>query len=291
MNTLTLSRLLARHLSVDDPTNPPADALLDVLSAINAGLSQFYRLAPTRLKISPFSLTLRAPLSVSIEVAEKYSRSLTSGSFPEANTGCTVTFPDLAFDNEVAGPQALLDEHLSDTLAGTVRVFGDAVGINVPIERITSEVNLLGSGLGGQRQLVRDERLRDRRICHQEGEPGYFRLESRGVAQAAAPQFLLRVWPLPAKDYLVRFDAECSALRVTFADLVNPIEIPILDNYADDLLLPLCEAKLVSSSLWREAGTKSRIEARAGDIVATGIPLLAHDTGVPNNKVGTPEGF
>jgi len=291
MNTLSLSRLLARHLDVEDPANPPADALLDILNAINGGLSQFYRLAPVRLKIAPFSLTLRAPETSAIEVTAKYSRTLASGAFSASRIGCTVTFPDLPFDNEVAATDSLLDEHLSDTLATTVRVFGDAAGINVPIERITSDVKLYGPVNGGQRQLVRDERLRDRRFYHQEGEPCYFRLESRGVVQSASPQFLLRVWPLPAVDYIVRFDAECSSLRVTFADFINPIEIPILDNYADDLLLPLCEAKLVSSSFWREAGTKTRIEGRAEDVVATGIPMLAHDTGVPNNRVGTPEGF
>lgn len=291
MNTLSLSRLLARHLNVDDPTNPPADAALDILNAINGGISQFYRLAPVRLKIAPFSLTLRAPESVAVTVAEKYSRTISTGSFPTSRIGCTISFPELPFDNEVAGAKLLLDDHLSDTLSSTVRVFGDAVKLDVPIERITSEVRLHGAVLGGDRRLVRDERLRDRRLYHQEGVPAYFRLESRGVTQGAAPQFIFRVWPLPAADYLVRFEAECSALRVVFSDFINPVEIPILDNYADDLLLPLCEAKLVSSPFWKEPTTKSRIEGRAQEVVAAGIPMLSHDTGVPNNTVGTPEGF
>lgn len=291
MNTISIARLLARHLNVDDPANPPADALLDILNAINGGISQFYRLAPVRLKIAPFSLTLRTPENIAVTVAAKYSRTLASGTFPTARIGCTVSFPELPFDNEVAGTGLLLDDHLSDALSSTVRVFGDAVAINVPIERITSEVRLQGAVQGGERRLVRDERLRDRRLYHQEGVPSYFRLESRGVTQGAAPQFLFRVWPLPTMDYLVRFEAECSALRVVFSDFVTPVEIPILDSYADDLLVPLCEAKLVSSPFWRDPATKNRIEGRAQEVVTTGIPMLAHDTGVPNNTVGTPEGF
>lgn len=291
MNTAQLSRLLARHLNVDDPANPPADALLDILNAINGGISQFYRLAPVRLKIAPFSLTLRAPESIAVTVSAKYGRTLSSGTFPAARIGCTVTFPDLPFDNEVAGTGLLLDDHLSDGLSATVRVFGDAAKIDAPIERITSEVRLRGPLQGGDVRLVRDERLRDRRIYHQEGVPAYFRLESRGITQGAAPQFLFRVWPLPALDYLVRFEAECSALRVVFSDFINPVEIPILESYADDLLLPLCEAKLVSSPFWRDASAKNRIEGRAQEVVSTGIPMLSHDTGVPNNTVGTPEGF
>jgi hypothetical protein len=291
MNTIALSRLLARHLNVEDPANPPANAALDILNAINGGLAHFYRLAPTRLKIAPFSLTLRAPQNVTLEVAAKYSRNLTDVFFDYTQIGCTVTFPDLPFDNEVAQEGLLLDDHLSDTLATTVRVFGDAVPLNVPIERITSEVKLHGAIQGGDRRLVRDERLRDRRLYHQEGVPAFFRLESRGVTQSASPQFLFRVWPLPAADYLVRFEAECSALRMTFQHFVNQVEIPILDAYADDLLLPLCEAKLVSSPFWKDPNTKNRIEGRAQEVVERGIPMLTHDTGVPNNTVGTPEGF
>lgn len=289
MNTLAFSRLLARHLTVDDAATLTGEAALDILAAINAGLSEFYREAPSRLKKVAFSRTLRAPQNVDLEMQEKYGRTLSSGTFDAARIGCTVSFPHLAFDTEVASVSQIHDDYLSDTLTATVRVFGDAIPLLAPIEKMTSDVICIGAGQTSV--LCRDEGLNTKRLNHQEGTPRYYKLESRSVSQAAEPAFLLRVWPLPSVDFIIRFEAECGPFRIGFPTLVNPIELPIEDSYAEDILLPLCEAQLVTSSLWRDQKTKSSIADRAQMVLRTKIPMLSHDSGIPDNVVMTPGGF
>lgn len=284
MNTVALSRMLGRHLTVENPSRLGGDATLDVIAAINAGLLQFYAAAPARLKRGTISRTVRAPQDVAVTVTAQYSRKLTAPVFTTAQIGCTVRLGS-GPDNEVAGENTLLDDHISPILAGPARVFCDALPLTAPVERLTSDLRIYGPGW--HRTLVRDDRLRDRRAEHTEGEPGFYQFEERGVEN---PQ-ILRLWPLPVADYLLRFEAECSPERITFAHLAVPTELLIPDRMAEDMLLPLCLAHLTISPLWADARSIPKIEAAAADVLERKIPGIPHDPGIPNNTVGTQEGF
>lgn len=288
MNTVAFARMLGRHLAVENPSRLGGDAALDVIAAMNAGLQLFYAEAPARLKQQTISRVVRSPQGVAITVTAQYAKTLAAPAFAVEQAGCTVRFGS-GPDNEVAGEAELFDAHISPLLSGQATVYCDALPIAAPVERLMSDVRIYGSGW--HRSLVRDDRLRDRRAEHTEGEPAFYQFEERAVSQGGAPAQILRLWPLPAGDYLLRFEAECSPERITFAHLATPTEIPIPDRMAEDILLPLCLRALSVSPLWADAGSISRIEAAATEAAARKIPGIAHDAGIPNNTVGTKEGF
>lgn len=289
MNTLAFSRLLARHLAVENPSRLGGDAALDVVAAMNAGLQEFYAAAPAMLKRVQISRTVRAPQLVSLTVSAQYSRTLTANVFSSSQIGCTVQIGGQ--DNEVAAVNSLVDEHIQTALVfSSALVFSDALPIEAPIDRLMSDIRV--SGTGWHRALVRDDLLRVRRSAqHSEGQPLSYQLEERGASQDASPVQILRLWPLPSVDCIVRFEAECGPARITFSHLATPAEIAIPDRMAEDLLLPLAVAHLTESPLWANKDTVPRMLAAAGDVLARKIPMVAHDPGVPNNAVGTAEGF
>jgi len=64
-----------------------------------------------------------------------------------------------------------------------------------------------------------------------------------------------------------------------------------LNHYADELLVPLVEAALIISPLWRNPETIRLIADRAADVLANKIPRLAHTHAPAEYNVGTPNGF
>jgi len=290
MNTVALARILGRHLAVDDPANLSGDAALDVLTAINGGLEDFYRLAPASLRTTEFSATLRAPETMTVVFTGKYANTVGSPAFVSRQIGCTLRTANTPVDNRVSGVASVLDDHLSDTLTVAATLYGDAVAINARIAQITSAPRIYGATLPEGRELTRCT-LREWWEARQAGEPCHYRIEPAGMNQGGETACLLRVNPLPAADYILRFSAELSgARRVTFSMLSEAEDLPVAATYCDSILAPLCEGKLTSSPLWADARTKSRIEDKAIEAVQK-LNLIPNDFASPDNTVGTQEGF
>lgn len=289
MNTVLFSRLLARNLSVGNPSRLTADEAIDVLAAINAGLQQFFAEAPARFKRRTVSRFIIAPSTAQVSVDEEYATTLSAGSFDiDRQLGCTLEIPGAVSDNQVAGVSELLDPWTSpDQTDVEIRVFSDALPIDAPVERLTSDVVLYVTGRAPA-VLVRDQ---IGRRDHEEGTPRFYDFEARGEGRTEGAPVLLRLWPLPDAVAIVRFTAEFAPVRVTFRDLVTPAELQVPDELSENILLPLCAAHLTDSPLWANPATITRTLARATEVLETKIPLLARDAGVPDNTVGTPEGF
>lgn len=295
MTTKQLSLSLGRHLTVEDPANLTGDAALEVLSAINGGLAWFYQSAPAVLKRSTFSQTFRAPTPVSLTFSEQYSTALTGTPFQADWFGCGLKIAGVNPDNEITGPASVLDQWLSPTLTAQATVLFDCALITAGIERITSDVRLYTSGgLNYTSVLKRDgegviDRRRELRIP-EPGHPAYYRIEPVGIAAGGVAAALLRIFPAPTYDMTVRFEAEIAPATITFADIVQGAPVPIASSW-DSLLVPLCEARLSYSTLWRDDAKRGMIRDHAAEIIATRIPLLAQDFACPDNMVTTPEGF
>lgn len=301
MNTIALAQRLARNLNIDDPSNPDADALLDILSAINGGLNEFYRLAPAIYRRTTLSQTLRAPLDVNLTFHAKYSPIVTGTPFQDNWLGCTVRLDGYSMDNTVNGPSVLLDDFLGDTLTMSGKVYFDAFPIFAQIETVTSDVRISSLASPHQSVMVRDSSspVRHPHRRHELsgfsgvstkliGRPVNYRIEPIASSQGIGAACLIRVHPMPDVDYIVRFEAQIINPRVTFPQMKVAAELPILPQFCEDILVPLCEGQLSSSPFWN--GSKPQAASRAAAAVER-IGLLPKDLAVPNNRVGTRRGW
>lgn len=319
MNSIQLAQRLARNLTLVDPTggsridtfNVPADVALDVLSAINAGLNTFYRNMPGIYKRSVLSYTIRCPLTLTVHFVEQYSRLVAADTFSSDVLGCTVRFGNGAADTEVTGANSVLDDYMGTDLSVPATLYADAVPLQDVIERVIGNLRLYDNTQAEPTMLIRDERLRGGRarrwtnsgewedICYPYetcfggiiGRPRYYYLDPVGASQGNEPEFLLRVAPLPDKDYRVRMEAELSTQRITFADLTTARAILVADSYVDDILIPLCEAELITSAFWRDKSQINTVTARQQNILASKMPMIPKDVAPAGNLVGTPRGF
>lgn len=291
MNTIAFSRLLARDLIVEDRASLPADAALDVVAAINAGLSQFFAKAPSRLKRTTISATLRAAETLAVVFTAQYSRTITTPAFNSDMRGCTVQFGTTPLLNEVVNENTVLDEYLSPTLSAQATVYHDVVPLEDVVERATSSVRLYGVTTFEPKILHRDDQLHDRKHYQwMAGEPCYYTIDPVGSSQGSEPETLLRVWPMPTTDYVVRFEAEISAKRIEFSHLINAIELPLADTLVEDILLPLCSDHLTKSPFWKDKTIIAKTREDAALAVGK-ISLIANDYAMPCNQVGTQNGF
>lgn len=293
--TVQLAQRLARHLDVPDPANLDATAALDVLGAINAGIQCYYRELPPLYKRTTLSHTLRAPRQVTLLLEGLYSNLVLNEPFTTADRGATVRIEGQP-DNEVTAEDRLLDDYLGTATEVAATVYGDAVPLEDVIERIVAEPYLHTLDGGCRTTLVRDERLAgqggywpERRTVA--GVPRCYALLPVGGSQGGEPAALLRVHPLPDRDYTLRLQADLGPRLVTFADLSTPAKIPVPEERVDDLLLPLCEAELVTSPYWRDASKAGFFADRAERVLARRAPMVPAEYGARRNRVGRPVGF
>jgi spermidine/putrescine-binding protein len=76
----------------------------------------------------------------------------------------------------------------------------------------------------------------------------------------------------------------------TFADMVNPKEIPVPDHATDDIFLPLCERHLLRSPFWADDRRRGAV-ADAAALAERSLRLISPDPGLTNHSVGTPTNF
>ena len=294
MTTLQLARSAARHLGVPDPADLGGDALLDVLAACNSGLQQFYREAPPLLKRSTISTVFRAPMPVTLTFLAKYDNHLDGEPFDLAWLGCGLRIAGQTPDNEITGQSTVLDSWLGSTLTTTGLVLFDCVSLPGSIERIVSPPRLYyGSNRPLELRPDRETLIRNRRELTflSPAQPTHYAVDSLGAVLGGQTASLLRIHPAPTQDCTVRFEVELAALTLNAGHIAFPTEIPILNQYAEELLVPLVEAALTISPLWRNPETIRLVTDRAADVLLNKIPRLAHTHGPANYAIGTPEGF
>lgn len=317
MNTIQLAQRLAQRLAVDDSANLAAEPALDVLSAMNAGVTALYRELPGIYRRATLSFTLRAPESVTATFTAQYGKSVAPATFTSAMMGCTLRFDSGAADTQITGTESVLDNFLGATLVQPGKVYYDAVPIQDVIERIVGHIRLYGGARQAPTPLYRVEGLRAGRGLYggvfgfgegtiqyteaaypyelsdvgQAGRPRYYYLDPVGASQGGEPEFLLRVFPLPLVDYTIRLEAELGPARITFEQLSSAAKVKVPENLVEDVLIPLCEEALALSSFWRDQGQLNAVMNRAALARASKIPYVARDLAPARHRIGTPCGY
>jgi hypothetical protein len=301
VNTVGLSQRLGRLLAVDDPALLPADAALDVLASINAGIQTFYRFAPDLLKRTTVSATLRPPQTLNVQFVGQYGNQITAGTsvsgsfFQPFMFGCTVLFSN-GFRSEITGTSTILDNWLDSTLAATATVYYDVAPLDQLIEKITGPVRIFGFTGKMLGVLARDEALRERRhgwagCVWEYGRPHRYCIDMVGIDQGANPGALLRVEPRPDEAYTIRTEAQLSPAQICFANLTNAVCLPVPAVHIESILIPLCEAELSTSEFWNDRTKKAATLAKAAEVTAKRLSRIPTDMAPGNSRCGIPRGY
>ncbi len=312
MNSIQLMQRLARNLNVVDASNPPADVLLDILQAVNAGLTAFYREMPGIYKRTTISYLARAPRSVTVTFTQQYSNMVNGTPFTNDMVGCTLRFDTADADTVITGNNSVLDAWRNSNVGPlTAKVYSDIIPIQDVIEDVVGHIKVYDNSQSLPTILVRNERLRGGRVMGwgypydwadwwgpfdgwifgSVGRPRYYYLEPAGASQGAEPEMVLRLFPFPDIDYNIRFEAELYTQRIRFPDFTTAREIYVGDAYVHDLLIPLCERELITSPFWRDEKTKVLVENRGKEVIDRKMRMVPRDVGSPSNLIGTPRGY
>lgn len=313
MNSIQLMQRLARNLVLDDTANPPSDALLDILQAMNGGLASFYREMPGIYKRTTVSVLIRAPRTVSVTFSNQYGNTVQGTPFTDDMRGCTLRFNDADADEVITGNNTVLDDWKDPNVGPhSAIVYSDTIPLQDVIERVIGSVRCFDNSQSQPTIMIRDERLRGGRalwwnypwdawgdswypldgwLFGSVGRPRYYYLEPAGVSQGAEPEMFLRLVPFPDIDYTIRFEAELYTQRIRFTDLTNARAIFVGDAYIDDILIPLCEAELITSPFWRDKNTIKLVTDRQQNVLSYKMPKIPHDVGPSTNLIGTPRGY
>jgi hypothetical protein len=101
----------------------------------------------------------------------------------------------------------------------------------------------------------------------------------------------MNVSPLPNADFTMRFEAELGAQRLTFKQMSSePVELAVRDDLVESVLVPLCEAELVSSPFWRDEAQRKTVLERYVQVMEKAHKVPAN-VGTPTSRIGTPVGY
>lgn len=115
----------------------------------------------------------------------------------------------------------------------------------------------------------------------------------RTIASIYDAGFQFRVFPIPMLPWRVRFDAEISALAIRIGDLVSSKTLPIPDDAAMRILLPIARGKAMESPLIANLAKSSKPAEidRAAERARLDARMMPSVFGASHSHIGTPPGW
>jgi hypothetical protein len=299
MTTTEVAHRLLRHCSVTDIAALTLSQATEIMSSLSVAVGTYFRRGPAVHRQTSATVTLPAPRIVSGLTVAANALEVSSGSpFRTAERGATLLLSGDENRNEVVSSVGWLNPYMGTAGTKTATVYGDCAPIGTQlIEQIKTDPIVLDQT--SQADLGRLVRVRDQHDItrglshHSVGRPEYYAILPTGVARGATSQFIIRVWPLPERPMLLRFEADVApdmfdALNVTSI----PLDLPFSDDQMETIILPMAEREMLASTLMDEVNDRvySQIEARAQR--AEGIlASLPRDQGRTHSRIYTRRGW
>lgn len=287
MQTTELADRLCRRLDVSNLGNAPADVHRDILDAINAALQEFYRKAPEHMRRIQISRTLRAEVSQNATV-QTGSNAITGG-FSDDDAGRTILIGDDDAYNILTTGTTLLDAYRG-TLQGSVqcRIYGDAIAFpGFEIERIADTL-VLDNGQSMTREREARFSGKGETFRRTTGQPTRYLVDLIGTT---APFPVVRVDPLPDRDYSVRFRAIFATARIGQRAILTPQALPVPAQFGETILLPLAHEYLVASPYWNGNPELATRTVDAAARARQALQMIPSTVDQGRNRIGTPAFF
>lgn len=261
---------LASFLGVEDPTHIPDNALARMVNDLNASLQEIWVKGPGWLREGNVGAILYGPTNVTFGTITQSSNVWTGAdTLPAWATRNTIRINGETYDNQILSKarKEFLLPISGNTRAGSGVVYGDSVKLpsyaqsvlrviipdKYQLNPVPESTALMRYGRYGYRLDYGSEfeyktittRLDVR-------EPTHFRIESHRPISPQGYQnvveYYVRVVPLPPAPTPIQIDLEFAPPKYsTFTVLAGPEEeIPLPNNYAESILLPIVRAKFAT---------------------------------------------
>jgi hypothetical protein len=285
-------RLATRYLAVGELNLLPGAAQLALCDAVNIASTSFYQRAPAVYRRGNISFTLPAPVTIANVAVTQNSAQLGAAVFTSDQTGCTVQLPGDPNWNQVAGPDALVDAYLGTQTSVQATVYGDCALFGAGVfSALAGEPRLFRADIGRPDgwPLVRNDHIRRFRwigTCPCIGQPETYSIGPTALPGSGPDLFSLRIHPLPNIACAVQVPADLQPLQFFPDDLTQSFDLPVPEHLCLTILLPLAAIALADTAgdYWKK-GVKPPADPELA------INRLPHDFAVPNNFVGTPNGW
>lgn len=299
MTTSQAAFRLLRHCSVTDIAALTYSQASEVMGALSAAVSFYFRYGPAILKQTSAIIQLRAPRAVTGLPVVKGAREVSTGSpFTLAERGSSLYLDGDERPNEVVSLVSWLNPYGGTDGSKSGTVYGDCVPVGSRlIERIISDPwihDARGSeyGLSALKRMSLTEEpryLQSRPI----GRPTHYTMQPTGIVRGSTTQFLIRVWPMPADEMILRCEAELTPDMFDPTNVAGvPLELPFSPDQMESIILPLAEREMLVSTLAYEIPdrTIAGINRRA-EVAEQTIRKLPKDHGRTQGRARTPRGY
>jgi len=300
MTTSEAAYRLLRHCVVSDFAALTVSQGTELMGALGYAVGEYFRFGPAMLRQTTASATLPGPKTVTGMSIAAGGLEVTSGTpFGLSQRGASLEIAGDTNVNEIVSTVGWLNPYQGSTGSGKSGiVYGDCVPISSRIiERLLSDPWILdNSGRSDARrtlQRIDDEHREPSRTRNTNGTPSYYAIQPTGVSRGATTQWLMRVWPRPEEQLVIRFECEVQPDmfdRHNISEVV--LDLPFPDVQMETIILPLAEERLMASTLLDEIS--DRIAAtltRDADRARGHLRAIPRDHGKPAGRLRTRHGF
>ena len=263
----------------------------DVLQAVNAAMQKVYLALPIYFKQMTVGFLLPAPATVTIS-AINGSTSLNNAPFTLAQVGNTVIIDGDTAWNQITSVNTLQNPYMGPT--GTVKgiVYGDSVySDRYPFDRIVGNPKFADqSQLPLLRREMSNLTVPYLAMTPSFGAPNVWWVQPFGNSQGNEPLLFLRFFPLPDTAYAINVALAYWPQRVTIADYISNVIIPVPDQFLDAVLVPLAIRALMDTPAFASRNDEQTLKESAAEADQF-LRLQPGQVGSPSNSIGTPQGF
>jgi hypothetical protein len=288
MNAISFANRLIRDLKVKNIQELTADARLEILDAINGSIQRLHDRASDHSKTGVVSLSLDAPVTVSIGVTNG-SRNVTVYAFPSDTINRSIRISGDNIDNQISGTTTLTHPYKGTSGTVSATIYCDAISIPEPFAEVVTAPIILETG----------ERLTD---CHTNlwlqgtkkniTQPISYWLEPNAANLNSTAPIVMRFGSYPDKVYRLQAEMITAPLRIEFADLLtHHVKLPIRAEHVESYLLPIARACLTDSALWEKSETSASVDKKGDKAMAEYMLLVPQYAGTPRNRFRTKRGY
>tara|TARA_R110000772_G_scaffold143235_1_gene252757 strand:- start:26905 stop:27822 length:918 start_codon:yes stop_codon:yes gene_type:complete len=305
MTSSEIAWRLLRHCEPQDPTALTLSQASELMGSLSFAMSEFFRYAPAKMRRTSASAILEAPITKTGLAVVNNATGVTSGNpFTTAQRGATVALSGDPILNEVVSTTGWLNAYQGITGTKTATIYGDCIAIQSRLmEKLVSDpwIHLEGGGSTPLRRARNEQAMNgagmsewwDWRDSLKTGRPTQYAIQSAGISRGSDAYFLLRVSPMPEVRTIIRFEADVAPDSFDHTNVFQvPVDLPLSEDQIESMIIPLCEKRLLTSTLYKgmDSGLKAEIRAAGADAKDL-IDYLPQDHAQQGGKVRRKRGW
>lgn len=261
-----------------------ADDALMLCDAMNAALARTFANIPPVYKHQNYEFSLDAPISLTLGLTQG-SYVITGYIFSQHQLYNTILIDGSIY--QVASTDRIARPFAGATGTYEATLYDDSLTIDYPLRRFVTHPQLHNA----YRPLEPIPRDVHKNMVFAVGEPYFYTQEALALSDASdSATVLLRMHPVPDKDYTGSFFMERAPEKIGYRDLQTPKELPIHDDWLEAILIPFVLQELLTFGILKPelAPVALQAEQRALDYIRKSVHSHLH---LPRNTALTEVGY